>query len=144
MLASHSPYNYWHASQPFAFEPLDSSVQYMQTQDSDFLEFEWGLIHLHQSLVPTMLGWATIIVFLHSDLSLDKSSDVLRFFRSIFTTSIHVLFGISLFLGGPSTCIEKLFLNGAIVCLLLPCLDHLKQVYANLSHIDAIATPKCY
>ena len=44
----------------------------------------WHLYHHHhhQSLVPTMLGSATRIMFLHSDLSWAKSSDKLHFFIS--------------------------------------------------------------
>ena len=38
--------------------------------------------HRHQNLVPTMLGLAAWIQFLHSDLSRAKSSDRLHFFRS--------------------------------------------------------------
>lgn len=52
---------------------------------------------------------ATWIQFHHISLSWAKSSDMLCFFVSDLTTSIHVLFCLSLILEMLSICIEKLF-----------------------------------
>ena len=54
------------------------------------------------SITTTMLGLATWILFIHSNLSWAKSSDRLHFI-SIVTTSINVLFSLHLPLGGPLT-----------------------------------------
>ena len=70
-------------------------------------------------LVPTMyLFWA-------------KSLDNLHFFRPIFTNYIHALFGLPLPLGGPFTCITRLFLISDIAGLRWTCPNNLKQVYSN-------------
>ena len=95
----------------------------------------------HQSLIPTMLRSVTCILFLHSDLSCAKSSNKLHFFRSIFNTSIHILLGLPLPLGGPSTCIAKLLLTSTIIVQCWTCPSHFKQVSLFLSPIDA--THKC-
>lgn len=70
--------------------------------------------HHHQSR-PNYVGLTAWIIFLHSNLSWAKFCDRLLFIRSIFTTSINVLFGLPLFLDGALTCIEKLFLTGAML-----------------------------
>ena len=58
---------------------------------------------------PNMLGSSTWILFFHSGLSLIKSLGRLHLFRSIFTTSINVLFSLPFFLSGLSTY-RKVFL----------------------------------
>ena len=65
----------------------------------------------------------------------------LHFLRSISTTAIHVLFVLSLSLGGPSTFIAKLFLTGAVVGLRWICPNNHKRVYLILFPLDA--APKC-
>lgn len=61
--------------------------------------------HHHQSYVPTMMGSATWILLLHSDVSWAKSPNKLHFFLFVFTTSIYILFSQLLPLHGPSTYI---------------------------------------
>ena len=48
-----------------------------------------------------------------------------------------VVFGLLLFLGGPSACIERRFLKGVIARLRWACPNYLKGVYLNLSPIEA-------
>lgn len=69
------------------FEMIWASIQNIE-QNKDMLQQQ------HQSLVPTMQGLATRILFLFSYLSWAKYSNRLYFFRSICTTSINVLFNI--------------------------------------------------
>lgn len=73
--------------------------------------FKWFSSPSSSKPVPTRLE-LTRILFHHPNLSSAKSSNRLLFFKSILATSIHVLFGLLLLLGGPLTCIEKTFLNG--------------------------------
>ena len=65
------------------------------------------------------------------------SSDRFHFFKSILTTSLHVLFSLPFFLEGSSSCIENLFLIGVVVGLQQISPNHLKQTVLNLSPIDA-------
>lgn len=65
--------------------------------------------HHHQSFAPIVLGSTTWFLFPHSNRSWAWSSGRLHLLRSIFITSIHVLFGLPLFLHWTSTCMEQLF-----------------------------------
>ena len=69
-----------------------------------------------------MIKSATSKLLLHFNLSRVKSSYRLHSLWSIVTTSIHVVFGLSIPLDGLSTCIEKVFLTYNIACL--ACIRH--------------------
>ena len=96
--------------------------------------------HHHQSLVSTMLGSPTLILFFNSDISRIKSSNKLHFFKYIFTTSFYVLLGLLL----PSTSIAKPFLIGAIVGLHWTCPNYLKWFFFFFLILFPIdVNPKC-
>ena len=90
---------------------------------------------------PTILESATWILFIHYNLSWAKTSDKLYFFRSIFTTAIHVHFALTLSLDhGPSTSIAKTFFTRAVVVgLHWTCSNHLiKWIFLILFLVNAI------
>lgn len=78
------------------------------------------------------IGVRCINFFFHFDLSWSKSSDRLYFFRSIFTTSIPLIFGKPLPLGRPLTYIEKTFFTSVVVSLYWTFPNHLKLVFSYI------------
>lgn len=80
------------------YKPL--SLQCFRGLKQQFHLFIFNHNHHHQSHPTTPLESATRVMFLHSDLIWTKSPTRLYFFRSIFATSIYILFSLLLFLLG--------------------------------------------
>lgn len=92
--------------------------------------------HHHQNFVPTMMELATWIPFLHAGLSFIKSLDSLHFCISVLGIFIHVLSALSIFLDGPSTCIEKKLSHDVVAGVHWTCSNRLRGFSLNLSPID--------